>query len=269
MNPLSGLRMATAAAAAWITLLTGCSSGPMEITNVHYYAVSHGENTNFYRLTVTANTQFGVAGYREGWFPATAVDKLFGDVSAAGGQSSSAAKEEIRAAYDEAIAKTTKAYLEKAAKPETTEADLKPYWEPRKRVLAFPDSYAPVFGDGAEIAYDVARGVAVPHSDEKLVIVLSSDPDGVIGAITNVAEEEKTAQTINKLGALVNERARIDHATAGARNDVQKQQVAAIRQVLDGINKPADAATGDAAALKSTMANQMLLLRSVLDLAAP
>ncbi len=62
-------------------LLVACTTGPMDVREVRYWAVSNGKETNYYRLRVTGATRLGVAGYKSGWFPARAVDRLFGDVS--------------------------------------------------------------------------------------------------------------------------------------------------------------------------------------------
>lgn len=270
--PARVIRLGFSAAA--LAIFAGCTTGPMDIQNVHYYAVKNRENTNYYRLRITAHTQLGIAGYREGWFPATAVDKLFGDVSASGDSSTSAAKDTIRKAYDDAVTAATKAYLDLAVNPDTPADKLKAAYEARIKVLTFPNTFNPVFPPGSgEIAYDADRGVAVPHSDEKLVIILSSDPDGVVGSIAAVAQDEKTAQTINNLGALMSQRSRADQAAAGARNDVQKQQVYAIRQAVVTAEKavrpdaPATAPTGDA--LRTALATQVRILSNTLDLAAP
>jgi hypothetical protein len=257
-------------------LFSGCTTGPMNISNVHYYAVKYNGDTNYYRLTLTANTSLGIAGYREGWFPATAVDKLFGEVSENSSQSALVTKEAIRADYDNAVKQATETYLKVAVDPDSTDAQLAKAYATRQRVVLYPNVNTlvgkPPFEQSGEIAYSSDRGVAVPHSDEKLVIVLSSDPDAVVGAIASLAEDEKTAVTINNLGLLVDQRGRVDRATAGARDDVQKQQMYAVWKTIDEQQKqlrPTAAVTRSVPELQSLLRTQIMALRTTFDLAAP
>src|SRR4051812_33129406 len=66
-------------------LLTGCSTGPLNVHEVHYYKAVAGDRANYFRLTVDAHSRLGVAEYRSGWFPARSVDSLFGEVTSDGG----------------------------------------------------------------------------------------------------------------------------------------------------------------------------------------
>lgn len=245
----------------------------MKISNVHYYAVQHGDDTNFYRLRVDAETHLGVSGYREGWFSATAVDRLFGSVSETGTESGLAAKEAIRKAYEDAVTKATQEYLTLALHPNTTFDQLEKAFEVRRRVLVFPKSNGEIFKGAAEISYNPDRGVAIPHSDEKLVIILSSNPNEVVASIANVADEEKTILSINNLSKLVGQRTRNDFAADNARSDVQKQQVYSLRRRLEAQQlrlsptaPPAPALTADQ--LQSLLRTEITGLRTMLDIIA-
>jgi hypothetical protein len=59
-----------------VVLASGCTTGPLKVEEVYYLAATNGKDTNYYRITVKAGTQLGVAEYRAGMFPASAVDAL-------------------------------------------------------------------------------------------------------------------------------------------------------------------------------------------------
>ena len=158
-----------------------CTTGPMEIREVHYYAVPNGENTNYFRLKVTAKTSLGVASYREGWFPADAVDSLFGDVSEPGSVKALEAKVELKSAIRKGIVDTTKAWLKEASNPNADPEKLKNLFEARRRVLAYPKNIGEPFAGGLEIEYNPMKSLVAAHWDEKKVYVLASNPDEVVG----------------------------------------------------------------------------------------
>src|SRR5262245_39773898 len=80
-------------------MTAACSLGIMEAEEVHYYAITNGENTNYYRLRVSADTLLGVSEYRSGYFPARAVDTVFGEVTSDGATRALATRNELERAY--------------------------------------------------------------------------------------------------------------------------------------------------------------------------
>ena len=230
-------------------LLSACSTGPLNVREQYFIAVTNGRDTNYFRLTVSAGTTLGNAELRQGWFPANAVDSLFGDVSDEGGPRAVVVRETMRKQIDNAAVKTNEAYLNAASSPEASTEQLDKLLLARNRVLLAPkaDANAPDLQHGQIIQYDPGRGLLVTRSDEKLVFVLGSDPDQVIGAIAGFAEEEKTAATVLKLtDALVQQR-RNELAGRGAASQVSADADALIGRQLTAASAAIEGSTRDQA----------------------
>lgn len=204
-------------------LLMSCSTGRMVIKEQHYYAVRRGDDANYYRLKLRAKTFLGDAEYRSGWFPSHAVDSLFGDVTSGGGAKALETRRAIEKQIREKIVETDRAWLNKAADPEASDKELEKLLEARRRVLAYPIWEASPVKGTFEIEYNPARGVAMAHADEKLVFVLSSDPDEVIGKIANFAETDKTVLSINQFAKITAQRVRNQIAADEAAEEVNKR----------------------------------------------
>jgi hypothetical protein len=181
--------------------------GTMELKSEKYFAVSNGESTNYFRLRAFADTQLGVAEFRSGWFPADAVDALFGDVSNAGGVAAREAQQKIERVFaDASVQMATEwkdAVMSAAKEPDKDhEKRLKKLMDARRYLVTapVPGSDGGIKFDGAStMEYDVARPLWMRHCDEKLVFMLSSNPDEVIGKITAFANDQETAVTLNRL----------------------------------------------------------------------
>ena len=89
--------------------LIGC--GTMKVKETYYYAVEDETNTNIYRLQIQAKTVLGDAKFREGFFPANAVDRAFGAVSDSSGNADLQFQETLKAQIREATLHTTQNYL--------------------------------------------------------------------------------------------------------------------------------------------------------------
>lgn len=232
----------------------GC--GTMELKGTEYFAVPSGDNTNYYRMRVWARTQLGKADYRSGWYPADAVDALFGDVSAEGAVNALAARRDIENAISASVESTTRAWLDEAAKPAPDPEHLAGLMEARRRVVAAPLPGSGDPGDRAlartlEIEFNPAAGVVTRHADEKRVFVLASNPDEVIGRIKAFAEDEKTALAVADIGTVIRESAEAEAAADEARAAVRKAADGAaatqartsaetVRTTLAGVQDPAD-----------------------------
>lgn len=223
--------------------ILGCSSGPMEVRETHYYAVPNQDNTNinYYRLQIKADTRLGDAEYRSGWFPTRAVDNVFGDVSMANGVKILETRTTLEGFINEKILSTTKNWLDAAEDPDSTEAKLDSLSEARMRVLAYPRIGAEPYPGTIEIEYNPAKGVTQYHSDEKLIFILSSNPDQIIGEIANFAESEKTALAINQMAKLFSQQSLNKVASNEAVEEVNltsdKNVVTQIDLALDSLNK--------------------------------
>lgn len=206
-----------------------CTTGPMDVREVHYFAVPNGENTNYYRLRVNAKTRLGVAGYRSGWFPARALDRLFGEVSSESGAAEVEVRSQIESEINTRILATTRAWLEEAAKSEADPAKLNRLLAARRRILAYPSGAGEPHPKAFEIEYNPAIGVAIRYADEKLVFVLASNPDEVIGKIASFVEEDKTVLVINRLAGIAARRQVTEVASKEAQQEIDRTADARVR----------------------------------------
>jgi hypothetical protein len=202
--------------------LGACTTGPMNVREAHYFAVPNGENTNYYRLRVDAETRLGVAGYRSGWFPARAVDRLFGEVTSEAGAAEVDVRTKIETEINARILETTKSWLEEAVKPDADSQKLDRLLAARRRVLAYPSSLGEPYPKTFEIEHNPSVGVATRYADEKLVFVLGSNPDEVIGRIASFVEDDKTVLTINRLSGVITQSRTNQIASREARQDLAK-----------------------------------------------
>lgn len=217
----------------------GCSQGTMTLQEVHYFAPTNESNTNYFRLRVFAETELGVSQYRSGWFPASSVDRLFGQVDDAGGIKALATRIVIESLISAKVEDTYKKWLEQAADPSVTQQELENLLNARRRVLAYPLSGLPPFPGTIEAEFNPARGVALRRSDEKLVFMLSSNPDDVIGKIANFSESDRTALTINRLGTLMANRSRADLVAKETANRVRSEMDATTVRRLEAVGAAA------------------------------
>ncbi len=205
-----------------VWLFISCSLGKMTVQELHYFAVPNGANTNYYRLKVEAKTKLGKAEYRSGWFPTRSLDMLFGDVSSAGGVKALEVRNKLQEQINEKILSTNAAWLKEASKAKPIKTKLIGLFNARRRILAYPRTGIEPFMGGFEIEYNPALGVAIHHADEKLVFMLSSNPDEVIGRIANFTENEKTVLAINQLSNVVGQRVKNEIAAQQAVEEVDK-----------------------------------------------
>ena len=199
-----------------LAFCVSCSLGQMEVRETHYYAVPGEHNTNYYRLNVKAKTILGDAEYRSGFFPSNAVDNLFGDVSAEGGAEALEARRLLERQIRDSLIQVNAKYQERARDPNTTDQELDKLLQARRRILAYPRWRPEVLSDTIEIDYNPSKGIAIRRSDEKLVFILSSNPNEVVGKIANFAESDKTVYSINQFAQVIAQRTRNEIAAQEA-----------------------------------------------------
>ncbi|MES2974175.1 MAG: hypothetical protein V4757_11240 [Pseudomonadota bacterium] len=228
-------------------LSTGCATGRMEVEQVYYLAATNGTSTNYFRVKVRASTILGVAEFRQGWFPANSVDALFGNVSEENEGKALLTREKMREQLDESILDTQKQYLAAARNPKTTEAELKALLQAQARVRQTPRDSAFGGADSRLIQYNPGKGLVVYKSDEKLVWVLSSNPDEVIGAIANFSEQEATQKDILKFTEVIIQSKRNEVVSRRASNTVRREdddlvvaQITTASGALANAQKPAE-----------------------------
>lgn len=189
----------------------------MEVRETHYLAVPSGENVNYYRLRVNAQTYFSDAGYHSGWYSADAVDSLFGDVSEAGATEALKTRNEIKSAIDQKFLEVTGAYLKAAGDPSTKPEALQRLLEARRAVRATASAMTPLPPTAVEMEYNPEDGLWLRRAGQKLVFVLSGNPDDVIAVITNFAEQQKTGVEVLKLADIIGARAANEVAASEAK----------------------------------------------------
>jgi len=243
-------------------LCVSCSTGKMKISEMHYYAVPGEYNTNYFRLKVNADTILGDAEYRSGFFPATAVDSLFGDVSSEGGAKALEARRQLEKQIRDSLVKVNAEYQEKARNPDTTEQELDKLLQARRRILAYPRWNPEGLRDTVEIDYNPSKGVAIRRWDQKLVFVLSSNPDEVVGKIANFAESDKTALSINQFAKVIAQRSRNEIAAQQAAEEVNLELD---RLIHEQIKKALLALDSPTAASKDMAIREIDVLIQLLD----
>jgi len=211
-------------------LLSGCTTAPLKVHEVHYYRVATGTNVNYFRLTVDADSRLGVAEYRSGWFPARSVDSVFGDASQSGGEQALRMRTELEKQIDAHIMLTTTNWLNAAAATNVTPEELERLAEARKRVLSYPLD-GPLPGSG-EMDYNPITGLVKLHSDEKLIFMLASNPDEIIGKIANFSQSEQTSLTIHKFTDTLLQRQTDQQAARSATEAVKAKRDALIFENL-------------------------------------
>ncbi len=218
-----------------LTLLGACTTAPMKVREQHYYAITNGTTTNYYRLRVSAETRLGQSEYRSGYFPADAVDALFGEIKSENAGEAIAARLKIEEMIRQAIEQTTRAWLVEARKVDADPAKLENLLNARRRVLAYPESAGKPFKGAVEIEYNPALGVFIRHADEKLIFILSSDPDDIVGAIAQQAESNNTVYSINQLGKVIAQRTRNEIVEAEAAEAADAETAATVGKHIGNV----------------------------------
>lgn len=264
MHDSTASYMCAVLALASVLFLGGCTLGPMKVHETHYVAVSNGKDTNYYRLRVVGHTSLGVAGYRSGWFPARAVDRLFGEVASDAAPAELQARTELETQVIQKIKETHQAWLEAAKDPNADPELLRRLNEARRRVLAYPSFRAEPFPDTIEIEYNPGRELATFHIDDKLIFVLASNPDDVVRQIANFVEEDKTVATINRMAGTITQVTTNEVAGREAAQEVDRASDARLKDVLKQTREGAVDGTA-----KMTALRQVDVLLTVIEAVAP
>jgi hypothetical protein len=215
---------------------TGCTLGPLEVSERYYLAATNGRETAYFRVRVDANTFLSKSEFRQGWFPSRAVDALFGDVSDEGGGKALTVQEKLKEQIDDAIIAAREAYLS-GVKDDISEDKLNRRFENINRVRLTPNPSLGQSRDARLIEYDPMRGLIVTNGDNKLVFVISANPDEIIGQIANFAEEERTQQTIQKFTDILVQSSRKDVATKSATAEVESSSDKLVAAQIDVVLK--------------------------------
>lgn len=237
-----------------ILSILGCST--MKISETHYYAVEDENNTNIYRLKVTAKSVLGEAKYQSGYFPSNAVDRAFGDIKGTGGTEDLQIQESLASEIRAATLKTTQNYLQVASNPESTAEDIQKALNIRRNILVYPSLITGIPTNARIIDYDPSRGIVLSNSESKMVFVFSSNPDNVVGNIKNFSESAQTALSVSKLAQITLQQTRNDVAEDEAILTVLKKSLTA--QIQQSIKRLSN--NGDAD--KALMDEQLVILNA-------
>lgn len=189
-----------------VLTLIGC--GTMKVKETYYYAVEDETNTNVYRLQVKASSVLGDAKFREGFFPAHAVDRAFGAVSDNSGNADLQFQETLKAKIRDATLHTTQEYLNIAKNKDSSDEDILKALNARRKILAYPALNVGLPNHARIIEFNPAQNTVIRNSDSKMVFVFSSNPDTVIGNIKNFAESDQTALAVSRLAQVTSQRTR-------------------------------------------------------------
>ena len=126
------------------------------------------------RVTVSANTVLSEAEFRQGWFPANAVDALFGDVSQKSGADAARVRNDIRGEIDAALTRAYKAFLAEVTKDEPDHDVVRERLKAIERVRLAPASDALASG---------ARLIEYRHHDHETNTDLFYTDGAVVGRL--------------------------------------------------------------------------------------
>lgn len=234
----------------------------MKVLETSYLAVPSGDNTNFYRITIKGNTRIGVSNYDSGWFPAYSVDRLYGAASTDTDRSRRlVVEEDLRKLYDDAIAATTRGYLQAAQNPDTSEDRIAGWLTAQRRVRAVAGDGVPLPDGAVEVEYDPSANIHLRHSGEKRVFVLASNPTDVIDAINGFAQSEETGASVLRLAEVIRQQRISETDQAEAVMEVEKRTNGVIVSQIDGVLE-ALAGDLDKDALQSEVEALLLLIES-------
>ena len=208
--------------------VAGCSLGITRINHSHYLAVPSEQNVNYFRIRVNGHTKLGKTSYRSGWFPAAAVDSLYGDASKSGASEAYKLEEDLKNKINERILSTAEGYLDAAADPKSDPDLIEAWLVAQRRVRAFPGDGVPLPAGAVEIEYEPGANLALRHSGEKLIFILSSDPDEVVGAINNFSQNAETGATVLRLADVIRQHGVGEVAAMEARNAERAKTSAAL-----------------------------------------
>lgn len=180
-----------------LVFLAGCSGGRTKLNEQYYIGATNGIDRVYYRVTIMGDTILGVTEFRQGWFPESAVDALFGDVSESGA-GKTILRDELKLQLDEALTKANKNYLEKVISDNPTDKELEKALAAVNRVRQTADENAGLLDEAVVMEYNPLQGLFVKHSDEKLVMVLSSNPDDIMSKLAQLSNDQETKTTLTK-----------------------------------------------------------------------
>jgi len=242
--------------------LQGCSMGKTQFKEDYYLGVPSGRNTNYFRITVTGDARLSETNFRSGSFPADIVDSLYGDTSKAGVADAYKLQGDVKKKVNEALLKAWTAYLEVASNPNAEPAKIEAHLAALRRIRSAPGDEIALPKGAVEMEYAPDQNLVLRGSGQKLVFVMSSDPDNVIQQITTVSQDVETSTSVLRLADLVQQRAIGDLVELEAKIEGRDTQNVVFAAEIDNLQKLSEGDTTQAELVAAIEA-----LRSVLDIA--
>jgi hypothetical protein len=218
---------------AFAMLSCSCTLGMTRLSKTHYIAVPSEDNVNYFRVRVEGSADLSKVKFASGWFPAEAVDSLYGAADEAGVAEAYKVKNDIKEQYNKAIVSTAQGYLEAAANPNSKPEVIEAWLRAQRRVRATAGAEMSLPAGAIEVEYDPASGLALRHAGEKLVFVMSSNPDDIIGAIARFSKDAEVGATVLTLSDVVRQNAANDVEQTIARNEARAKLNAVIMKRID------------------------------------
>jgi hypothetical protein len=184
----------------------------MRASETYYLKVTNGTEGAYLRIRVDAATELSDAKYMSGWYPAEAVDAVFGSVTKDETGQTRVARDAMRDQLIEALKAAQQNYLKVAARPSATPEEVKQALEAWRRVRLAPAEVSPDPNEAVIVEYNPASGLEAFRSDEKLIFLLSANPDQIIQSISRFASDQETKAAIQRFANVIIENEKADVA---------------------------------------------------------
>ena len=250
-------------------LLFGCTDGPLTIQERYYLNVTDDWNTNHYRITVTAQTQLSKAEFRQGWYPEDAVDALFGNVSEEAGIEHLRTERTLRENINKTLIELEKKYHSTLLNEELSQNEKKEKIDDirkaRSDLFRVPIPDTPENAETRTIEYDPAENLITRRSGQKLIFILSADPDKIIEDIAEFAESEKTQAEILDFAKLVVDVTTADVQVSKAQVELAKANDAQIATEIQFALQRISSSNANAAQEANTLSAQLEALTKAIE----
>lgn len=218
VNPLKRFEPLGLALTASIAV-SACSQGNMSVKQQYFLTAELDGNAVHYRVNIRANTVLSDAKFRQGWFPAEAVDSVFSEATGSDAGSTYDTRDKLKRQINTTLLELRKRYGEELLKAAPDGEKLTGLLLAENRLRYYA---AREIGDDYDFSetmeFDPISGLITNRSGDKLVLILSANPDQIIQSIANFSEEEKTKAVIKGL---------VDFIGANARKDLDKKEALA------------------------------------------
>lgn len=237
-----GTRAVALLATLAISWLAACTSGPMRASETYYLNATNGTEDAYLRITVEASTELSDAKYMSGWYPAEAVDAVFGSVTKDETGKTRVARDAMRDQLIEALKAAQQNYLKVAANSASTPEEVKQALDAWRRVRLAPAEVGPDPNEAVVVEYNPASSLETFRSDEKLIFLLSANPDQIIQSISRFASDQETKAAIQRFANVIIENEKADvsadkaSAVVSAKGDlfVESRLTALIQAMASG-----------------------------------